>query len=90
MFTRDVIFKILVVYSQFFLSADCRLELCDNNIQGEKLTSGYKSGQDVTKPISELFSLFLTFFPLTLLEFRNFFSLEIVDLINPHIRLATC
>ena len=48
-------------FTNFFLSADFRLELCDNNIQGEKLTSGYKSGQDVTKPISELFSLFLTF-----------------------------
>ncbi|XP_078333516.1 von Willebrand factor A domain-containing protein 7-like isoform X2 [Crassostrea virginica] len=37
--------------------ADCAylegLELCDNNIQGGKLTSGYKSGQDVTKPIRQ-------------------------------------
>ena len=41
-----------------FLFADFRLELCDNNIQGGKLTSGYKSGQDVTKPISELFPFF--------------------------------
>ena len=58
MYTRDVIFKILVGYSQIFLSADFRLELCDDNIQGGKLTSGYKSGQDVTKPISELFPFF--------------------------------
>lgn len=35
--------------------ADCGflegLLICDNNIKGDKLTSGYKSGQDVTKPI---------------------------------------
>lgn len=36
-----------------------RLTICENNIASDELTSGYKSGQDVTKPQSEFLICFL-------------------------------
>lgn len=54
-FGQDNVTLVAIAGEQDNTCADCGLIegllICDNNIRGDKLTSGYKSGQDVTKPI---------------------------------------
>lgn len=54
-FGQDDVTLVDIANEQDNTCADCGfiegIIICDYNIRGDKLTSGYKSGQDVTKPI---------------------------------------